>query len=320
MPDGLGGVLSAWAEDDPPRAQRAEATLRGLLATRGQGVGVWDGSALTLPGCPWELAFSSGDPAWRYTVEPGPPQAPEARLDLAVDLLGGLGARRPEEALLQTLRSLQKGRPLRQGAHIGVRHGPEGDRFKLYVELPELSWRVAETTLAPWLRAPLSWHGEARNLRAALVGLGPGCQQIELYGGVDRLYGAELATLMAPSGLERRAPAVLALVRSCLTWPDGSLLPGPHWGFSHGLSPNGAPTFTVYTMARTLFGPDGASREALLGLTRRLGLDLGHYARLSAPLVGRRGFMGCHGMFGVVVANDAPLNIWIGLAPPGCAR
>lgn len=314
MPEGLAEVLAAWSAEDPARAQRAEATLRRLLASRGEGPGAREGSALTMPGCPWELAFCSLDPAWRYTVEVGPPEDPGARLDHALRLLEALGGALPDAAVVAALRALQRGRPLRQGAHIGARHGADGDRFKLYAELPGVGWRDAEARFAPWLHAPLRWHGEARGLRAELLGLGPEPGQLELYGHLEGLYPGELSTLLAPQGLERRAPEVLTLLRAGLRWPDQPQLPGQRWGFSYS---HPGRTATVYTLLRTFFGPDGASRQALLDLSARFGLNLGYYPTFSESLAGRRGFLCRHGMLGVVVPAAGPLGVWVGLAPPG---
>ena len=94
-------------------------------------------------------------------------------------------------------------------------------------------------------------------------------------------------------------------------------LPGAAWGFSYSLGVDNSITFSLFTFAGALFGPDGWTRDGMLSMGRRHGWDLAAYERMSERLIGRPGFACHHGLFlfGLVVPPDRPPAAWVSLAP-----
>ena len=161
--------------------------------------------------------------------------------------------------------------------------------------------------------------------------------RIELYYDLSSLHPSEIARLAERVGLEGRAPEILELLREAVCLPLTHELPARcDWGFSYALEvePSGSPddpdaprrtrplAFTLYTFANALFGGDGKIRRALLALARNRSWDgqrtLALYERISEPLAARRGFVTCHGVFGVTVTADParPAVATWGLTPP----
>jgi len=87
------------------------------------------------------------------------------------------------------------------------------------------------------------------------------------------------------------------------------------FGFSYAVPQGGPAVFTLYAFANSLFGGDGRIRAAVLKLAERRGWSLPLYERLSAPLAETRGHITHHGLFGIVVPTEGPLNISLGLTP-----
>jgi hypothetical protein len=310
-----------WAGADPGAAARARRSLGVLLRdlpTPGDRDRYFQ-SCLTMPGSPVEIAFATHDPALRYTIEPGPAELDRrARVDHAVGLLADLGAPTPPVDLLAQIRRWQAVGELRYGAHLGARHTAVEDRYKLYAELPREAGASAEPVIEDLLGSAAVLTGPERGAHLCLLGLDLASSALEAYYRVNALHPREIAPLMARIGLDHRAAELLDVLQSCTSTRLRHRLPGDAWGFSYAASAGAkqAPVFTLYTLARTLFGPDHWSREGVLGLAGRMGWDLGAYAEVSAPLLNRRRFVSYHGMFGLVIRPDAPLGAWIGLAPP----
>lgn len=272
-----------------------------------------------MPGSPLEMAFTTYDPALRYTVEPGPAELnAHARVDHARGLLEDLGATTAPAELFDQIRRWQRAGPLRYGAHVGARHTALEDRYKLYAELPPEATAAAEPFVHGLLGSAAALTGPRRGALLCLLGVDLASGWLEAYYRVDHLHPRESGPLMARVGMEHRAAELLDVLQSCTPTPLRHRLPGGPWGFSYATSADGkrAPVFTLYTMARTLFGPDHWIRMGVLALANRMGWSVSAYAELSAPLLNRRSYVCYHGMFGLVVRPDAPLGAWIGLAPP----
>ncbi len=258
----------------------------------------------------------------------------------ATDLPAAPAADLPEEAaaLLDPLRHIQAAarEPLRYGAWLSGRHTAERTRFKLYTEIPPDSaplWQPWERTL---LERPAPLPTRCPTLRMVGTDLAARTHRVELYYDLSSLHPSEVARLAERIGLEARAPEILELLREAVCLPLTHELPARcYWGFSYALevepsnfgTPRTQPlAFTLYTFANALFGGDGKIRRALLALARNRSWD-GHrtlalYERISEPLAARRGFVTCHGVFGVTVTADPaqPAVATWGLTPPPVRR
>lgn len=312
-------ILRIWDEAYPaPVAARARAAL-GLLLAAASSSGP-DGAArssLTETGSAFEPAFSLAAPGLRYTVDPAPPDmSMRARLPHALDLLAALGAPSLPSGLSGLLAALQADGALRHGAQIGVRHGAAGDRYKLYAEFPPPAAARADAWATALLGSAPVLTGAGRNARPALAGIELATGALEVYYRIEHLHPREIATLMARAGMAGRASELLQMLDATQPVPIRHALPGATWGCSYAAAPGGRITFSLYTFARTLFGPDGRIRAGLLAMGRRHGWDLSLYERISGPLAGTRGIACHHGIVGLVVPPDAPPAVWIGLAPP----
>lgn len=290
-----------------PRAWRAlDILLGGRDAVRD--------SRLTHTGAPLELAFVSHSGALRYTVEPG--RHPGQALPHALTLMTRLGCPLPDQSLLRRLSDWQQAGPLRFGAHIGGRHGDGGDTYKLYAEIPIEAAADAEAWGTPMLGRPPVLADPDRAARPVLIGINPATGEYEIYYRVENLHPMEIGALMQRIGLDDRDAEVRAIVAASQRIPPRHALPGRTWGFSYAVAAGREPIFSLYSFARTLFGPDGRIRDGVLALARRFDWDLEAYAQLSAPLRDSRSFTGRHGLFGIVVAPGSAPGAWIGLAPP----
>jgi len=259
-----------------------------------------------------------------------------------------------DETVLDLLRRTQRSAPeaLRYGAWLSGRHAPGANRatpatgrFKLYLEVPsetEALWRPWERTL---FDRNLPLPTRAVTLRMVGVELAPATKstesvrsadvdwtantdgRIELYYDLSSLNPTEVALLAERAGLGERAPEILELLRRAVCLPLRHELPARYdWGFSTALdvSPDGSArprAFTLYTFANALFGGDGKIRRALLALGEAEAWDLSLYEHISRPLAERRGFVTCHGVFGVTLTGDPrrPAVATWGLAPPPAA-
>lgn len=341
--------LRAAAEVEPAAARAAGSALEALLGASGDDPSPpWDGSPLSRDGYPVELGFIAGVPGvpgLRYTVELPGPSGPAERTERTLAAARRLGVSPPatgadtDEPVLDLLRRIQASAPeaLRYGAWLSGRHAPGesreaagADRFKLYLEVPAGS----EALWAPWERTLFDRERPlpTRAVTVRMVGIdlvpaarsGDTSGRIELYYDLSSLHPTEIAELAGRAGLGERAPEILELLRRAVRLPLRHELPAHYdWGFSYALdlSSDGSArprAFTLYTFANALFGGDGKIRRALLDLGEGEGWDLSLYERISRPLAERRGFVTCHGVFGVTVTEDPtrPAVATWGLAPP----
>lgn len=313
-------ALGLAAAIDPGPAAAAEAALEEVLHPLAETAAAWSGSQLSRTGFPVELAFVAGDPSLRWTAEVAAPEVPcGERLAVAMGLYRRLGGAALPADLSNFLAEAQDDGTLKYGAWLGGRHRRGQDTYKLYVEVPP----EAATRAAAWEReqvgAPPVLPG--RGVQLCMLGHHADAGRLELYYEGEGLRPGEVATAMSRIGLEARAPEVLALFQEAYGRTIGRELPCGKVGWSYSLSTRGeAPTFTFYTFANSLLGGDSRIRQALLRLCAAHGWALPLYEAVSRPLAERRGFLTCHGLFGVVVAAGAPATICFGLVPPGEAE
>lgn len=307
-------ALAIWDCDSPAPARRARAALDLLLA----GVaGDCAHSSLTPTGSAFEPAFSLAAPGLRYTVDPAPPGLDRhASLAHVLALLARLGAPAPPPSFIDRIAPLQACGALRYGAQVGGRHSALADSYKLYVEIPAEAHEQADAFGTALLASAPLLTGPGRNARPTLAGIDLASGRQELYYRIDHLHPLEIGILLSRADNAARAPEVLAMLSAAQAAPIRHALPGATWGFSYAPEAGGGITFSLYTFARTLFGPDGAIRAALLAMGARHGWNLAVYEQLSRPLAGVRRLPCHHGVVGITVPPEGPPALWIGLAPP----
>lgn len=308
-------ALRLAAETDPEPAAAATASLEEVFPE----VADWSGSQLSRTGLPVELAFVAGDPSLRWTAEvTGPDRPCNERLDVALDLyrrLGGATMQTMAADLITFLRAAQTGGTLKYGAWLGGRHRKGQSTYKLYAEVPPEAAALA----AAWEREQVGAPPvlAVRGAQLCMVGHHADAGRLELYYEAEGVLCHEMATLMSRVGLEDRAPEILDLLQQAYESTIRLELPCRKVGWSYSLSAHGeAPAFTFYTFANSLFGGDGKIRAALLRLCAARGWDMPLYEAVSRPLAGSRGFVTCHGLFGIVIAAGAPAALSFGLVPP----
>jgi hypothetical protein len=318
LPPAYERVLRLWGHSAPRATARARTALATLFddLLRSEDPRAFGRSSLTMTGSPFEPALSLVDPGLRYTVEPCPGHVPaRERLERCLLLLGRLNVVVPRPELISTLAALQARGPLRYGAQIGARHSDSSDVYKLYVELPREARAEAEGIGRELLGSAAVLDVPGRDARPTLLGIELSSGKLELYYRIEHLHPLEISTLLRRANAAERAGEVLAMLGASQPLPIRHVLPGATWGFSYAVGSAAEVTFSLYTFARTLFGPDGWIREGLLAMGRRYGWDLDGYARMSEPLSGRRGLPCHHGIFGLIVPPHAAPAAWIGLAP-----
>ncbi|CAO3430198.1 hypothetical protein [Azospirillum endophyticum] len=283
------------------------ARLEGVEA----GAGRWSDSVLAMNGFPVEIAFTSSDPAFRCTVDPG-------LGDLAAvgRLWERLGAATIPDGLLATVASLQTA-PLRFCAFVGLREDGAGVRFKLYFEVPDESAQEAERFATELIGRPRPLGN--RPQRIEMIAYDPAGGRVEVYSRIEDMTTPELTALLWRADLMGRTADLREALAQCYPFPIDRDLPGSVFGYSHSVpvAGGGPIAFTLYTYARTMFGGDGRIRTALLGQAPRLEWDLGFYADLSAPLSMSEDVTTHHTMFGISLVGDRPAALHFGLAPPG---
>lgn len=243
----LAATLSRLVTVAPVGARRAQAVLDGVLAPLARSVWpeiAYRSSRLTPDRSPVELAWTSRDPAVRWTAEVAAPEvASSARLALAA-----ARASLPD-ATVAALAGLQRGGPLRYGAWLGGRHDEDGtDRFKVYAEVPpgtDLRLLVDHHVLRQW------------GLRWRMVGASPD-GSLELYAGIDRPQDVDLLAFeQVTLGSSGR---LLAAVRDLTGAPE---LARPS-GLSVVLAPRGqALAVTWFASAKGLFPSDATTVATL---------------------------------------------------------
>lgn len=318
LPDAYERVLEIWSQKTPIAAARAKAALSVLLKDllEADDADAFTRSALTHTGSPFEPAFSFSAPGLRYTVAPAPAEMPQQhRLQQALALLLALKAPFPDPALIAKLVQLQEKGRLAYGAQIGARHNDSSDTFKLYVEVPPESAVEADLLATELLGSRPVLNVPGRDAHPTIFGINLHSGLPEIYYRIENLHPLEIATLLSRANAADRAPEILEILSKTQKLPIRHELPGKTWGFSYSKESNGDIAFSIYTFARTLFGPDGWVRAGVLSLAEDLGWDAAVYAQMSEPLVNSRSFISRHGLFGLVMPPGMPPAAWVGLAP-----
>jgi hypothetical protein len=289
LPEAVAAGLAGFPPAEAGRALAALAVLAAPLIDA-DAARAWRSSRLTGDGFPLELGFTTADAGLRWTFDPAAPGLPPAaRLEAALAGLARLGQPDPEVARLA--RRLQPDAKA-FGGWIG---GRSGDRFKLYVDMPD----------GPAAAAALDAVGIARPRlqavpRTRMLGLGPGAR-------TEAYFRAEatrhcLPRVLEPAGLAAEADRIAALVEEAWGNRIRDRLPGGSVGISYARAPGDAlPVVTIFFFARALWGGDARIRERMLARLAAAGTPSGPYAAASRPVAGRRRAATRHGLVGITV-------------------
>ena len=311
----LDHTLDALSRCAPDAAQRAHAALEvclsGVRSSRWPEV-AWAFSGLNGDGFPVEITFSSlGANDVRYTAEvAGPEEREPRRIGRAFEVYKTLRGREASPAVECAFIEMQRGRRLDYGAWFGGAHGPGGDRYKIYAEIPcscDLE-RVFPDLFAEGQPLP-----QCRS-RPVMFGFQPDREVREVYFGARCLTEPDVGRLLWNCGLGHRCCEMLDLIRDA---HGRSALPPAISGFSIAQgSDRRVSAVSLFAVAWVLFGSDANVRRTLLGLGRRRNWDLKMYEQATEALQHRDTLVTHHGIIAWIATPDAPVELRIGLTPP----
>lgn len=271
-------------------------------------------------GFPVEFTFNSLDDSLRYATEVAPAEVKGVeRLSYAERLLTDLGVPLPADTITR-LRQVQTSGALEWGAWIGVRHRPEGDHYKLYVQVSDSGSEVANEMIRSYFGAePL-----LPNNTAQLVAIGEelGTSRTEFYFKITHpgLEYWEIGYLLRRFSLAERQVDLLSLMEETRGYSlneQRPKLPATTYGFSLSVSSPDEPTvFSLFTFAGPLLGGDGQIRQKLLSLAGRRGWNFRNYAVLTEPLADWQEQNLHHNAIAFIVAPKGSLGLHISLSPP----
>lgn len=277
-----------------PGAVRAARHLEHFLAGYGQSEGDWAHSPLTADGFPCELTFGSAAPGVRYAVEPAAPAS--QRLAVCERLLMQAGAPALPETIRHRMQALQQAGAISYGAWLGASHDAQGDRYKLYAEVPQAG---AAQACASLLNDYLGHGGMHQGHALRMLGYDPASGVLEFYFRTEAAAPGGLTPWMADSPLA--------------AWLASR--PADVSGFSIALGPKAnVIACSHYLFANAALGSDAQLRRQVLGWLRRHGWRLPGYAAVSAPAAQADGCQ--HGLLAVVCRGQGPGEIRLGLTPP----
>ncbi|CAI2768575.1 hypothetical protein [Flavobacterium collinsii] len=311
-------ILNVWEGEYPKATKRARELLPILLEEllSSPNKNALSSSALTMTGSPFEPAFSLTMPGLRYTICPAPLTLPLIdSLEYSISLLSKLNVFLPKSDYFTRISKLQKNGTLTYGAQIGVRHSDTDDSFKLYIEVPPEAAIEADAIAEEILGSKAVLNVSDRNARPTIFGIDLKKGTYEVYYRIENLHSLEIATLLSRINASERASELLIILSDTQSLPIKHELPGAVWGFSYSKETNSEYTFSLYTFANTLFGPDGWVRDGILSLGEKYSWNLNAYSDMSQSLKGSRGYVSHHGIFGLVMPPKSKPAAWIGLAP-----
>jgi hypothetical protein len=294
--------LAARAPIAAAAARRALAAVLAPVAASKWPEVAWRASALTDDGFPAEFAWSSRDASVRWTAEVAAPETPQAeRLELARKALQALlGAAGPAglEPLSHGWAQAQPHDLLRFGAWIGGRHGASGDRYKIYIERPQLA-RDAARQLSD-LEEALSRRVVWRMAGAETPGTG-----FEVYGRTEQQTLAGMRRALQWAGLEC-FPQIEAALQALCWRPAGERPLGKTSGISVSFDKNGPAALTWFAPARAAGRSTAEVASAVRAAAALCGGDTG---LLDALLDDPVHPLGKIGMVGLGAARDG--TTWI---------
>jgi hypothetical protein len=203
------------------------------------------------------------------------------------------------------LAALQAPGPLRYGAWLGCRFGPDAPAFKVYAEVP------LGQDVSPGWRVPLVLPD--RDVVPRMVALGPTGDAVEIYVRVPSLLPEHLPAVLDPIGLADRSAWLLAYLEEAYGHTVRGRIPGPSVGVSYAIG--ATPRVSLHLYARAVWGGDARIRRGFLRCARALGWDSRAYEQVSAPLASRDEWRSFHGLLGITLQADGQPALTIGLRP-----
>jgi hypothetical protein len=303
------GALRAYADSAPRATGRAIAVIDRILRAHEASAWpeiAWRYSSLTADGFPVELTLAANDPSVRWAAEVAPPEVPEpARLEIAFGFAPALD---PALAWLERLKTIQSSGSLAYGAWIGGRHAEHTDAFKVYAEVPPGfdAAALTRTTIGD-LHGPVLRRSILR-----MVGVGLADGEAELYFRADGMDAWEIEPLAVAAGVPDRAAELIDLITEVSGRGNLTFLPWSNVGFSVRV---GSAGLSVFGVARSFIGPDGAIRARMIETAARRGWSLSGYRPLTRPLAAARNRRTCHGIISFS-ADGAGVSLRIGVRPP----
>jgi hypothetical protein len=319
---GLGAIyqgISRMAMRSPEPAARAGAALDLILTGVRRSIWqevAWEFSGLTYDGFPVEFAFSAADDTIRYVAEVSGPEVDSGeRLDIAERRLASLGSVPMPEDVSKFLHMVQSSGQLQFGAWIGGRHGPGGDRYKVYAEVPRTGSEQYKCTVSDILGCGSLLPG--RKPRFQMIGYEPAKSRLELYFSITGMELWEMERLISLAGMRSRWPEFLDLIKEAYGYNPDLVLSQSRVGFSFSVKDGKGPmTFTLFKSARSIFGSDQSIRNHMLRLAEMNDWDLGCYEALSLPVAERSGWETRHGIISFVANPEAQPTLSITIRPP----
>ncbi len=326
---GLGAIyqgISRMAMRSPEPAAHARAALDSILTGVCRSIWqevAWEFSGLTYDGFPVEFAFSAADDTIRYVAEvSGPEVDSRERLDIAERRLASLGSVPIPKEMSEFLHKVQSSGQLQFGAWIGGRHGPGGDRYKIYAEIPKSGIGEYKCPISDTLGAISDMLGgcsllPGRQPRFQMIGYEPARSRLELYFSITGLELWEIERLISLAGIRFRWPEFLELIEEAYGFNPDLVLSQSRVGFSFSVEAvKGPMTFTLFKSARSIYGSDQSIRSHVLRLAEVKGWDLRCYEALSLPVAGRGGWDTMHGIISFVAQPSGQPTLSITLRPP----
>lgn len=274
-------VLERLAACDCEAGSRAEQAIRMALSDVEKSPWpevAWCTSTLTPGGYPLEFAWSSRDPAIRWTAEVTGPEVPAAeRLSVALAVLQRLGR------VVELPNELEDsaGSSTRFGAWLGGRHRGATDAYKLYLELGDpQGWTLAHRLLPACVTAAIP-----RRTAWRMAGCNTGSGIVELYGRVSRQEIWEVERLLTAGGVD--GEPLVGLTSNLLDRDmRPQALPGTT-GFSLAVDQNGQVLAGGwFAWSRHLLGHDRAAARVISDMIDRRGWSRGVYEALAADIPG----------------------------------
>lgn len=315
----LASVITSMARLTPQSTARVSASLDLIL----EGVykstlqeKAWNFSLLTCDGFPVEFAFAESDDTIRYVAEvSGPEIDPAERLGIAERKLTLLGEINAQKEISELLHKIQISGPLQYGAWIGGRHGQGGDRFKLYVEVPESNYEEREFLIRDMLGTVDLLP--RRKPRFQMIGYEPATSRLEIYFTINGLEFWEVERLLSLAGMRTQWPALRSLIEETHWYRPEFSLTQSMVGFSFAAQKDREEIeFTLFRYARSVFGTDKNIRIRILDLAKLKNWDLKCYEAISLPVAERDMWNTKHGIISFVVKPESKPTLSITLRPP----